>query len=449
MKEKNKIPVLYKILKIWANIFHNKLYYKKVYYLNTENIPSDGTPLVIVSNHQNSLNDAMGIVISLDLRRPRFLARADIFKKPLIAKFLRFFGLLPVYRQRDGMSNVKNNLEVFDSIIDFIDKGYTIALYPEAGHQDKHFLGKFFLSYTRLAFKAAERSNFEKEVFILPCANHYSDYFGWREEMMMIYGKPLSIKPYYELYKTQARKVQEKVNEIIREQIESMLLNITDVENYEAIYFLLSTYGKKFAIKNNLNPNKLPQKLTADKKLVALLQTAANNNREQTNQLYALTTEYINELKEIKLSDNVFDKPLNFSSLFGLTTLYILGFPFFLYGLIHHIIQYIIPIIIIKKMVTDIMMHSSIKLGVSFFIMPLFYILFFIISLFFVHPLLSLLYLFTLPFFGIFAWNYRKSFLNFRKRYRFYKLVISKSKKLEHLLSIREKLYETTNKIIE
>ncbi|HPX59379.1 MAG TPA: 1-acyl-sn-glycerol-3-phosphate acyltransferase, partial [Bacteroidales bacterium] len=259
MKEKDKIPTFYKILKIWANIYHDKLFYRKTYYLNTENIPPAGTPLIIVCNHQNSLNDAMGIVISLDLRYPHFLARADIFKRPFIAKVLRFFGLLPVYRQCDGMANVKINLAIFENVVNYIKRGNTLAMYPEAGHQDKHYLGKFFLSYTRLAFDTAASSNFEKEVFILPCANHYTDYFGWREEMMMTYGKPLSIKPYYELYKTQPRQVQEKINEIIRAEIESMMLNITDLENYDAIYFLLQTYGKKFAVKNNLNPNKLPQ----------------------------------------------------------------------------------------------------------------------------------------------------------------------------------------------
>ena len=282
MKEKDKIPTFYKILKIWANIYHEKLFYRKTYYLNTENIPPAGTPLIIVCNHQNSLNDAMGIVISLDLRYPHFLARADIFKRPFIAKVLRFFGLLPVYRQHDGMANVKINLAIFENVVNYIKRGNTLAMYPEAGHQDKHYLGKFFLSYTRLAFDTAVSSNFEKEVFILPCANHYTDYFGWREEMMMTYGKPLSIKPYYESYKTQPRQVQEKVNEIIRAEIESMMLNITDLENYDAIYFLLQTYGKKFAVKNNLNPNKLPQKLTADQKLVALLQTASDNNAKPT-----------------------------------------------------------------------------------------------------------------------------------------------------------------------
>lgn len=449
MKEKDKIPTFYKILKIWANIYHEKLFYRKTYYLNTENIPPAGTPLIIVCNHQNSLNDAMGIVISLDLRYPHFLARADIFKRPFIAKVLRFFGLLPVYRQHDGMANVKINLANFENVVNYIKRGNTLAMYPEAGHQDKHYLGKFFLSYTRLAFDTAVSSNFEKEVFILPCANHYTDYFGWREEMMMTYGKPLSIKPYYESYKTQPREVQEKVNEIIRAEIESMMLNITDLENYDAIYFLLQTYGKKFAVKNNLNPNKLPQKLTADQKLVALLQTASDNNAAKTNELYALAMQYKNELKELKLNDDILNKPLNISSLFVWPILFILGFPLFLYGFLHHIIQYIIPNIIIKKAVTDIMMHGSIKLGVSYATIPLFYLIFFVISLFFMHPLLSIAYLFTLPFFGILAWNYRKSFLHFRKRYRFYRLVISKNKKLENILSIREKLYDTANKIIE
>ena len=187
MKEKDKIPTFYKILKIWANIYHEKLFYRKTYYLNTENIPPAGTPLIIVCNHQNSLNDAMGIVISLDLRYPHFLARADIFKRPFIAKVLRFFGLLPVYRQHDGMANVKINLAIFENVVNYIKRGNTLAMYPEAGHQDKHYLGKFFLSYTRLAFDTAVSSNFEKEVFIC-LVPIITPIISAGEEMMMTYG---------------------------------------------------------------------------------------------------------------------------------------------------------------------------------------------------------------------------------------------------------------------
>ena len=64
MKEKDKIPTFYKILKIWANIYHEKLFYRKHIISILKIFPCRHT-LIIVCNHQNSLNDAMGIVISL------------------------------------------------------------------------------------------------------------------------------------------------------------------------------------------------------------------------------------------------------------------------------------------------------------------------------------------------------------------------------------------------
>ena len=135
-------------------------------------------------------------------------------------------------------------------------------------HQDRHFLGRFYLSYTRLAFCAAERSGFEKEIFILPSANHYSDYYHIQEDVMQVYGTPISLKPYYELYKEQAREAQMQVNDIVRAQVDSLMLNIEDKENYEAIYFLLNTYGRKFARDQKVDPCKLPEKLKSDQKLV-------------------------------------------------------------------------------------------------------------------------------------------------------------------------------------
>ncbi len=448
MKEKNKIPFIYSLLRNWLIIFQNTLYYRKVYFLHTENIPPQGTPLIIVSNHQNSLNDALGIIASIDLRRPRFLSRADIFKKPIIAKCLNLLGLIPVYRQRDGMENVKNNLNVFDAVEDYIDRGYTIILFPEAGHQDRRFLGRFFLSYTRLAFDAAQRSNFEKEIFILPCANHYSDYFKWREEFVISYGKPVSIKPFYQLYQEQPRQAQLQVDEIVKAQVESLMLHIPDEENYDAIYFILQTYGKLFAVKNGFNPNKLPEKLTADQKLTKILLNFHEEHTEKANELYALVNSYNHELNELKLNDDVLNKPIGMASLTARLMLFIVGFPVFLYGYLHHVIQYNIPRFLGRNL-EDKLMYPSINLGISAFAAaPLFYITFFIVSLWFMHPLISLVYVLTLPLFGIFTWSYRKHFFVFVKKWRFYKLIYSQKQKMENLVTLRQEFYDKLNKLV-
>lgn len=445
MKGSNKIPITYRLVKYWVTFVQNKLYYKKVYNLHTENIPPKGTSLVVVSNHQNSLNDALAIVLSIDLRRPRFLARADIFKKPIAAKFLNYFGLLPVYRQFDGMDNVKKNLHIFDAVEDIINQGNTLVLYPEAGHQVRHFLGRFFLSYTRIAFGAAERSNFEKEIFILPCANHYSDYFKWREELIIAYGTPVSIKPYYELYKEQPRQAQMQVNEIIKTQIESLMLNVKDEENYEAIYFLLQTYGIKYTRHNGRNPDKLPEKLSMDQQLVAILDTKYAENPMQIKDLYQRVLVYKNKLNELKINNKTLDKPVGIATLITRMIFFILGFPFFLMGYLHHVIQYNIPRLINRK-VEDTMMHASINIGLSILTFPFLYLLFFVLALVFTHSfIISFIYVISLPLFGLIAWNYRKAFFEFLKKWRFYTLLKLKNEELIEVLKLRDDIYKQMN----
>ena len=105
MRENNtQIPFVYRVFKSYLRFLHNKIYYKKTYSINSENIPADGTPLLIVSNHQNCLNDPLGILFTINDRKINFITRADVFAiSPLANKFFRSIGLLPAFRMNvDG-----------------------------------------------------------------------------------------------------------------------------------------------------------------------------------------------------------------------------------------------------------------------------------------------------------------------------------------------------------
>ena len=129
-----------------------------------------------------------------------------------------------------------NNAASFEDIEDELLHDGTVLLYPEAGHQDKHWLGQFSLVYLHILFEAARKTGFQKEMFVLPSCNHYSDYFHAREKMLVCYGTPISLAPYYELYQTRPRTAQRQVNQLVRQQINDMMLNINDlpsVDRYE------------------------------------------------------------------------------------------------------------------------------------------------------------------------------------------------------------------------
>ncbi len=101
-KETKKIEqpgCLYHLFKAYVRFLHDKIYYKETYVVNPEAVPAEGTPCLIVSNHQNCMNDPLGLVTSFHDRKLHVITRADVFMvSPVADKFLRAIGLLPAFR---------------------------------------------------------------------------------------------------------------------------------------------------------------------------------------------------------------------------------------------------------------------------------------------------------------------------------------------------------------
>ena len=111
-----KYSARYALVKSIAGFWHNSVFYRKIIVLGLENINPDHH-LIFAPNHQNALMDALAVLFT-QKGHLIFLARADIFKKKLIAGILYFPKILPVYRMRDGFSSLKGNDEIFLKTID-------------------------------------------------------------------------------------------------------------------------------------------------------------------------------------------------------------------------------------------------------------------------------------------------------------------------------------------
>ncbi|MBR0394100.1 MAG: 1-acyl-sn-glycerol-3-phosphate acyltransferase [Alistipes sp.] len=420
MKNKQLKPrehgLLLEAFRFYLQFVNSGLYFRKEHMVGVEYIPINGTPCVVVSNHQNCLNDPLSVVLNITDRRMNFIARGNVFKNPIAGAFLRKIGMLPAYRMSyDGYSSVAKNRETMDASSQSLCSGETLMLYPEAGHQDKRWLGTFKIAYLKIAFDAAERLGFERDVMVLPSANHYSNYFHARTDMLIRFGEPISLKPYYERYKEEPRATMLEINEIVRNRIKELMLCIDDLEHYDQIDFLReSGYGRKYAIENGFNYNYLPSRLLSDQKLVLALQKAYEEHPEEMEEIYKDTAELSKGLSDLKIRDWLFIRnprwPAALLRAVGLVAL----LPLFIISIIPTGLLFIIPKIFLKRMIKDHMFNSSFNVAVSVFVsIPLCLILPVVLLWALLGLWWGLAYLVAFPFMFVLAWNYLRLFWKF------------------------------------
>ena len=411
-----------KAFRAYLQFVNSGLYFKKEHVLGLENVPVNGTPTIIVSNHQNCLNDPLCVCLQLTDRRMNFLARANVFNIPIFNKALRAMGLLPAYRMGyEGLAHVRRNSETFEDAGNALMEGETVMLYPEAGHQDKRWLGTFKLGYLRIAFAAAEKMEFKEDVIILPSCNHYSNYFHARTEMLIKFGKPISLKPYYERYQEEPRATMMEINAVVREAIKEMMLHVEDIEHYDQIDWLRENeYGKKYAREHGFKFNYLPSRLLSDQALVNALQQASEEYPEEMESIYQDTAEVIKGINELNIRDWLFRrKPRVISAaLRGLALLVLL--PLFIVSIIPTALLFILPEIFLKKMIKDQMFISTFRLAVSALItIPLCMLVPAALLWIFVGFWWALGYFVAFPFMFLLAWNYMRLFMKFLGTCRF------------------------------
>lgn len=411
-----------KAFRTYLQFVNSGLYFKKEHVIGLENVPVNGTPTIIVSNHQNCLNDPLCVCLQLTDRRMNFLARANVFNNPVFNKALRAMGLLPAYRMGyEGLAHVRRNSETFEDAGNALMDGETVMLYPEGGHQDKRWLGQFKLGYLRIAFAAAEKMEFKEDVMILPSCNHYSNYFHARTEMLIKFGKPISLKPYYERYQEEPRATMMEINALVHSEIKEMMLHVDDIEHYDQIDWLRENeYGKKYAREHGYKANYLPSRLLSDQALVNALQKASEEHPEEMEEVYKDTAEVMEGIKKLNIRDWLFRRrpKLPAALLRGLGLLLLL--PLFIVSIIPTALLFIIPEIFLKKLIKDQMFISTFRVAVSALVsIPLCLIVPVVLLWVFSGFWWALGYFVAFPFMFLLAWNYMRLFMKFLGTYRF------------------------------
>lgn len=389
---------------VWYNILYNyaRLVYKYVYWrrfqvTGRENIPKEGG-FIAICNHQNGLMDALGVLFATHNRKPIFLARADIFKKDKIAKLLRFIRIMPAYRQRDtGVEGLGNNQEIFNHSARILNEGGCVALFPEAGHQDRHFLGTFKKGFARMAFTAEEENGFSKDIKILPVGHHYSNYFSMQGDLLVSIDKPFDFKDLYEVGEEHRERALHLLAEKARGKVQNLMLDIDDTDHYDEVNLLCDMYTKRYKQTHGMSYRSLSDSLAAQQDTNRKLKEYSEKNPEGFAALMEKTAAYHSNLDGLKLRDWIISRTSAPGFVFR-TILWAALLPLFAVSTVLNIVPYLISYSFGKK-TDDPMLKTSFIFAVgTLVVFPIWYILLFALCWIFTKTFwIALLFLLLLP----------------------------------------------------
>ncbi len=433
----------YSLLKSYGKWWHDKIFYNKVVYRNTEKVPLNDH-LIFTANHQNALMDALAIGYSIK-KQFVFVARSDIFKNKIIAQLLYFLKILPVYRIRDGYDSLKKNKEIFQKTLDVINNKNGFVIMPEGNHASFRKLRPFKKGFARIAFQAEEAVNFSLDVKIIPVGINYSNYEKYRQDLLVNFGSPLSLSPFYQEYKNNPAKALNLVKAALSDSIRPLMIDIKSEKFYDTYNFSRTNFAELFCQKKGWDFNDLSNRFLAEKQIIKILEEMENNSPSLFSEFSKNVNSVIREINLQKLNfRDVYNKKPSKINFTLKSAVLIIFSPVFIYGYLNHFFPYYLPVYASKK-VKDPQFRSSFKYALSMFLFPLFYFGQTLLEGFiFSFNWITIGYIITLPFFGAFSWKYSRIYL---KNLKLYRLLQWGNLKNSNIKSVNKKISYITNQI--
>ena len=106
-----------------------KVFFRHIHIQGLENIPREG-PLLLAANHPTAFIEPC-VAACFQHRTLHFIVRGDIFKNPFYIKILKALHLIPIFRFKDGYTNLKQNQETFRYVNQVLQNRKTIFILAE------------------------------------------------------------------------------------------------------------------------------------------------------------------------------------------------------------------------------------------------------------------------------------------------------------------------------
>lgn len=417
--------LIYRFLQLLVG-FSFRIYFRKIIFINRERLSEKG-PLLIASNHPNTLMDPLMVLYSMP-QICNILANYSLFKKPISNFILSNLYCIPIQRISDVPDGQPlKNEDAFKRCDEHLMKQGNIYIAVEGTSYPERHIRELKTGMARIAFSVESKTNFDINLRILPVVLTYFEPLKFRQDVIVEIGEPVSVDSWREAYTSNARKAISDFTD----SIESVMRNMTiHCKNSEEDEFL-----KKLEI---LLQNDMPlaalEHYHRSKRLLNALHIWESEDNAVFQDWTSKVRAYFTYLKNASIEDintTVFKKELPLS----IVTLLAL-FPVFLIGFINNIVPAWLSNQMVKWLKIDRAYDTTIRYTAGLIFFPIFWKLQFACINDF-YGLHALLYILICLITGLVAYWYSDRI----KKVRAY-LTIQYSKNREEIKHLRNTIME-------
>jgi 1-acyl-sn-glycerol-3-phosphate acyltransferase len=163
------------------------IFYRRIDVVGLERVPL-GEAVVFAANHPNGLVDPL-FILCFAPRPVSFLAKAPLFRYPVIGWFTRAFDSIPVYRKQDRVAG--SNRETFARAREILSRGGGIAIFPEGTTHSDPQLRELKTGAARIALGASL-----ERLSVVPVGIDYTAKQTFRSDALVLFGEAIAVEPH-------------------------------------------------------------------------------------------------------------------------------------------------------------------------------------------------------------------------------------------------------------
>ena len=412
-----------------------------------ERVPPSG-PVLLCINHPNNLIDSLlvGAVLS---RKVHYLATADLFRNPLVARFLRACGAVPVYRKQDDPARMDRNADAFSACFALLERDRVIGIYPEGTTHSEARVQRIKTGAARMAleYEARRPATGGAPLVLVPVGLTFEARKAFRGRVRLSFGEPVSVAGYLAAYRDDPVKAVDALTTSIQWAMEAEIVHVDRLDRADLVRVLEDLYRgdlvRELQEERGLGPRQIDT-FRLSQSIADAVAHFADRDPERLERIARRVEAYRALLAAHGVQDPAVPPHLAGRGKVAAGVRHswqaTLGLPLFAYGAAVNVLPYYVPRVIAHHLADKETSYATTRLLAAIVAFPLFWSLETWIIWRLAGPLWAAAFAVSLPLSGLIAYRYLGGVGQLRRRVRFGILTLTRRADATRLLAARREL---------